>query len=203
MQAPDLAGTTFVAGYDFVENDEHPNDTVGHGTHIAGTIAQTTNNGAGSTGIAFNAKIMPLRVCSDICLSSAIAQAVLFAKNNGAKVINMSLGGDGDDPVLHSAIQEARNAGIVITAGTGNGGDDGIGDPGISYPAAYDETIAVGAIRYDNARSQYSNYGTGLDITAPGGDSSVDQNGDGSPDGILQQTFRLLLCGRSDQYHYF
>ena len=184
-----MAGTTFVAGYDFVENDEHPNDTVGHGTHIAGTIAQTTNNGAGSTGIAFNAKIMPLRVCSDICLSSAIAQAVLFAKNNGAKVINMSLGGDGDDPVLHSAIQEARNAGIVITAGTGNGGDDGIGDPGISYPAAYDETIAVGAIRYDNARSQYSNYGTGLDITAPGGDSSVDQNGDGSPDGILQQTF--------------
>ncbi|TAN58615.1 DUF5011 domain-containing protein, partial [Patescibacteria group bacterium] len=189
VQAPDLAGTTFVPGYDFVENDDHPNDAVGHGTHIAGTIAQTTNNGAGSAGIAFNAKIMPLRVCSDICLSSAIAQAVLFAKNNGAKVINMSLGGDGDDPVLHSAIQEARNAGIVIAAGVGNGGDDGIGDSSISYPAAYEETIAVGAVRFDNARVQYSNFGAGLDIMAPGGDSSVDQNGDGSPDGILQQTF--------------
>lgn len=189
VQAPDLAGTTFVPGYDFVENDDHPNDAVGHGTHIAGTIAQTTNNGTGSAGIAFNAKIMPLRVCSDICLSSAIAQAVLFAKNNGAKVINMSLGGDGDDPVLHSAIQEARNAGIVIAAGVGNGGDDGIGDGSISYPAAYEETIAIGAVRFDNTRVQYSNYGTGLDIMAPGGDSSVDQNGDGSPDGILQQTF--------------
>lgn len=189
VQAPDLAGTTFVPGYDFVENDDHPNDADGHGTHIAGTIAQTTNNGVGSAGIVFNAKIMPLRVCSDICLSSAIAQAVLFAKNNGAKVINMSLGGDGDDPVLHSAIQEARSAGIVIAAGVGNGGDDGIGDGSISYPAAYEETIAVGAVRYDNSRVQYSNYGTGLDIMAPGGDSSVDQNGDGSPDGILQQTF--------------
>ena len=189
VQAPDLAGTTFVPGYDFVENDDHPNDAVGHGTHIAGTIAQTTNNGAGSAGIAFNVKIMPLRVCSDICLSSAIAQAVLFAKNNGAKVINMSLGGDGDDPVLHSAIQEAKNAGIIIAAGVGNGGDDGIGDSSISYPAGYEETIAVGAVRFDNTRVQYSNYGTGLDIMAPGGDSSVDQNGDGSPDGILQQTF--------------
>jgi len=97
-QAPDLAGTSFVAGYDFVNNDSHANDDQGHGTHVTGTIAQSTNNDMGVAGVAFGCSIMPVKVISRLGIGSYfdIARGIYFATNNGAKVINMSLGGEGD-----------------------------------------------------------------------------------------------------------
>jgi serine protease len=94
-QAPDLAGTHFVAGYDFVNNDSHPNDDCAHGTHVTGTIAQTTNNSLGVAGVAFNCSIMPIKVldASGNGTYTAIVNGITFAADNGAEVINMSLGG--------------------------------------------------------------------------------------------------------------
>ncbi|MCL5961325.1 MAG: S8 family peptidase [Chloroflexi bacterium] len=185
-QAPDLANTAFVAGWDFVNGDAHPNDDYGHGTHVAGTIAQSTNNGIGVAGIAYGAKIMPVKVCDGggVCTYANVADGVAYAANNGAKVVNLSLGGPYPSSVLESAVNYAYDKGVVVVASAGNGNAGSVG-----YPAAYDKAIAVGATRYDQTRAPYSNYGSALDLVAPGGDTSVDQNGDGHVDGVLQQTF--------------
>ena len=92
-RAPDLRKSTFVKPYDFIDDDRHPNDSFGHGTHVSGTIAQTTNNGVATAGIAYNAKIMPLRVldASGTGDSAAIARAIRYAARHGADVINLSL----------------------------------------------------------------------------------------------------------------
>ncbi len=188
-QAPDLAGTSFVAGYDFVNNDSHANDDQGHGTHVTGTIAQSTNNGIGVAGLAYGCSIMPVKVINRLGTGSYfdIARGIYFATNYGAKVINMSLGGDGDSVTLRDAVGYAYSQGVTVVCAAGNEFLEG--NP-TSYPAAYDDyCIAVGATRYDETRSYYSNTGNYLDIAAPGGDMLVDQNGDGYPDGILQQTF--------------
>lgn len=188
--APDLADTLFVPGYDFVNNDEHPNDDDGHGTHVTGTIAQSTNNGVGVGGIAFGCSVMPVKVISREGTGSHfdIAGGIYFATDNGAKVINMSLGGEGNSNTLRNAVAYAYQNGVTIVCAAGNGFEQG-NFP--SYPAAYDQyCIAVGATRYDNTKTRYSNTGPHIDIVAPGGDTSVDQNGDGFPDGVLQQTFR-------------
>ena len=190
-QAPDLAGTTFVQGYYFINNDSHANDDHGHGTHVTGTIAQNTNNGAGVAGLAFGCSIMPVKVVSNEGKGSHfdIARGIYFAANNGAKVINMSLGGEGKSTTLKDAVSYAHSKGVTIVCAAGN--EFLAGNPK-SYPAAYDDyCIAVGATRYDEARAYYSNTGSHLDIMAPGGDLLVDQNGDGYGDGILQQTFGI------------
>ncbi len=198
-KAPDFAGTTFVAGQDFVNNDTHPNDDNGHGTHVTMTIAESTNNGLAAAGLAFASSIMPIKVLDGSGLGSTatIAAGVDFARLNGAKVINLSLGGTNDDPLLHQSIQNAVNAGIVVVAATGN---DGAGS--VYYPARYDEVIAVGATRYDNLVTTYSNFGTGIDLVAPGGDLDVDQNGDGQPDGIVQQTCETKACATFNDFFY-
>lgn len=186
--APDLAGTAFVPGYDFVSEDTHPNDENGHGTHVAGTIAQTTNNSLGVAGIAFKAKLMPIRVLNKYGSgnTSDVADGIRWAADNGAKVINLSLGSSSSSTTLKNALAYAYGKGVVIVAAAGNDGKNMI-----SYPAAYDNyVIAVGATRHDKARVSYSNYGTSLDLVAPGGDLNVDQNGDGYGDGILQQTIK-------------
>jgi serine protease len=189
LQAPDLAGTQFVAGYDFINNDDHPNDNEAHGTHVAGTTAQTTNNSYGVAGMAFDCRLMPVKVLDYSGSGSAqsLADGLYWATDNGAQVINMSLGwipGYDPGPIVHNAIQYAYNAGVVLVAGSGNAGVSPV-----SYPAAYSEVIAVGATRYDNARASYSQYGSDLEIMGPGGDMGVDQNGDGYGDGVLQNTF--------------
>jgi serine protease len=187
-QAPDLASTLFVPGYDFVNDDEHANDDEGHGTHVTGTIAQSTNNGLGVAGVAFNAAIMPVKVLdsSGSGTYDDIADGIYFAADNGAKVINLSLGGSSGSITLEQALAYAHNAGVTIVCASGN---DGAANT-VSYPAAYDDyCIAVGATRYDEAVAYYSNRGASLDLTAPGGDTSIDQNGDGYVDGVLQQTF--------------
>lgn len=196
-QAPDLAGTSFVAGYDFVNNDSHPNDDEGHGTHVAGTIAQSTGNGLGVAGIAPDASIMPVKVLNAQGSGSYadIADGIVWATDHGADVINLSLGGPSGSNTLRNALQYAYDHGVTVVAAAGNDGHNGV-----SYPAAYDEyVIAVGATRFDETRATYSNYGSSLDIMAPGGDTSVDQNGDGYVDGVLQQTFG----NRTDDFGYY
>ena len=186
-QAPDLAGTDFVPGYDFVNDDTHPNDDEGHGTHVTGTIAQTTNNGLGVAGVAFNCSIMPVKVLDSTGSGTYtdIADGIYFAANNGARVINMSLGGTSESTTLEDALEYAYNAGVTIICAAGNSGPNGLP----IYPAAYDAyCIAVGATRYDETVSYYSTTGSYVDIAAPGGDIYVDQNGDGYGDGVLQQT---------------
>ncbi len=185
VQAPDLAGTSFVPGWDFVDGDAHANDENGHGTHVTGSVAQTTNNRIGGAGVAPGASIMPLRVL-DAAGSGTdfnVAQAIRFAADHGASVANLSLGGQGASTVLRDAISYATGKGVVVVAAAGN---DGLGT--VSYPAAEPAVIAVGAVRYDQTRPAYGSYGAALDLVAPGGDTSVDQNGDGYGDGILQQT---------------
>ena len=190
-QAPDLAGTSFVAGYDFINDDDHSNDDDGHGTHVTGTIAQSTNNGLGVAGIAFNCTIMPVKVldCAGSGTAASLADGILYAANNGARVVNMSLGfppdvTPADLPAVTEAVQYAyTEKDCILVAASGN---DGVGT--VSLPGAYLEVIAVGAVHSAGARADYSQYGPQLELVAPGGDS-VDRNEDGYIDGVLQQTF--------------
>lgn len=185
-QAPDLAVTNFVQGWDFVNSDDHPNDDEGHGTHVTGTIAQSTDNGIGVAGIAPGCSIMPIKVLdsSGSGTYTAIAEGIYYAADNGASVINMSLGGASPSSALEQALSHAYEAGVTIVCASGN---DSAGT--VSYPAAYDAyCIAVGATRYDETVAYYSNTGDSLDLTAPGGDTTVDQNDDSYSDGVLQQT---------------
>ena len=195
QSAPDLANTRFVPGYDFVNADTDPTDDNGHGTHVTGTIAQSTNNNEGVAGVAYGCTILPVKVLdsSGSGTLSQLVDGIYYAsgKNNvnKADVISMSLGFPPYVTAtmlapLFPALDFADSQGIVIVAAAGN---DGVSK--ISYPAAYDKCIAVGATRYDGTRSYYSNYGSALDIMAPGGDMKVDQNKDGYGDGILQNTF--------------
>ncbi|MBD3178690.1 MAG: S8 family serine peptidase, partial [Candidatus Latescibacteria bacterium] len=185
QQAPDLNNTNFVAGYDFVNNDSHANDDGAHGTHVCGTIAQSTNNSLGVAGTAFNCTVMPIKVLdsSGSGYVSDIADGIYYAADNGCQVINMSLGGNIGSTTLQNAVQYAHNAGVTIVCAAGNAGTS---TP--QYPAAYSECISVSAVRYDDSITDYSSYGSTIDICAPGGDISVDQNGDGYGDGVLQQT---------------
>lgn len=188
--APDLAGTSFKAGWDFVNNDPHANDDHGHGTHVAGTIAQSTDNGIGVAGIAYECTLMPVKVLNKRGSGTLqyLIDGITYAADNDADVISMSLSfAPGVNPDgLEDAINYAYGKGVTIVAAAGN---DGLGT--VCYPAAYENCIAVGATRYDGTRAYYSNYGSALDIMAPGGDTTIDQNGDGYVDGILQQTFSV------------
>jgi serine protease len=197
-QAPDLAGTSFTNGYDFVENDNHPNDENGHGTHLAGTIAQTTDNNKGAAGIAPKASIMPIKVLDKNGRGNYfdVAQGIIWAADNGANIINLSLGGSSSSRYLKDACAYAYSKGVTIIAAAGNDNRRRV-----IYPARYnDYVIAVGAVRFDGTKSYYSNTGSSLDIMAPGGDLRVDQNNDGYADGILQQT---LENGRQKFGYYF
>jgi serine protease len=193
----DLAGVEMVKPYDFVANTTHANDDHGHGTHVAGTIAQATHNGKGVAGVARNVKIMPLKVLSGSGSGSVagIADAIRYAADEGAQVINMSLGGPFPSRVLKKAVQYAHDKGVTVICAAGNDGKKKLG-----YPAAYPGAVAVAATQYDRKTTFYSNYGKNLDIAAPGGNTRVDQNGDGEPDGVLQNT---IVVGDPTQSDYF
>lgn len=186
-KAPDFNQTCFKQGYDFVNKDSHANDDNSHGTHIAGTIAQSTNNSLGVAGVAYGTCLMPIKALdkNGSGTSANVALAIRFAADNGAQVINLSLGSSAPSQAIGDAASYAYGKGVTIVAAAGN---DGLSQ--VSYPAAYDAyVIAVGATRYDRTLASYSNYGASLDLVAPGGDLSQDQNGDGYVDGILQNTF--------------
>ena len=183
---PDLSGATFVSPNDYVNVDSHANDDNGHGTHVCGTIRQQTNNNLGLAGLAYECQIMPVKVLDSAGSGyhSWIADGIRWAANNGAFSINLSLGGSTGSSTLSSAVDYAWNQGCVLCAATGNGGKGNL-----DYPARYANCMAVGATRFDGKRCTYSNYGSGIDVVAPGGDTTVDQNHDGYGDGILQETF--------------
>lgn len=182
-QLPDFAGTAFVPGYDFVNDDPYANDDNRHGTHVAGIIAQATNNGLGCAGVAPGATLMPVKVLNAQALGTDewVANGIRFAADHGAKVINMSLGGPSYSQSIQDAIEYATSRGVLIAVAAGNQGA-----LGVEYPARAPQCLAVGATRFDGTRCYYSNYGPELSLVAPGGDNMVDQNGDGYPDGILQ-----------------
>lgn len=207
---PDLAGRQS-GGYDMISSsymardgdgyDPDPTD-VGdlgrggvysswHGTHVAGTIGAATNNGRGVAGVAWDVTIMHVRALG---LGGGtvgdIANAVLYAAGlpnasgtlpaQRANVINMSLGGGGYSQTMADACKAAWDAGVVIFAAAGNNGNT---LP--SYPAAYPDVISVMAVDAAGNRTSYSNYGSGVELAAPGGDLSVDRTADGYPDGVL------------------
>lgn len=178
----DLQNTEFVKGYDFVNDDNDASDDNGHGTHVAGTIAQSTNNNIGVAGVAYEAKIMPLKVLNKFGLGSItdIAEAIRYAADNGAKVINLSLGGPGESSILKEAIDYAYGKGVTIVAAAGNSNYNAA-----FYPARYPKVIGVAATGPTGEKAFYSNYGAGVDISAPGGDMGKEKNTAG---GILQNT---------------
>ncbi len=195
----DLEGVKMVKPYDFVTNTTHANDDHGHGTHVAGTIAQATNNGKGVAGVARNVHIMPLKVLSGSGSGSVagIADAIRYAADEGAQVINMSLGGPFPSRVLKKAVQYAHDKGVTVICAAGNDGKKKLG-----YPAAYPGAVAVAATQFDRTTTFYSNYGKNLDIAAPGGNTRVDQNGDGQPDGVLQNTIVIGDPTKSDYFGF-
>jgi serine protease len=200
-RAPDLRRSTFVHPWDFIGRDGHANDAYGHGTHVAGTIAQTTNNNVATAGIAFNAKIMPLRVldANGEGDSAAIARAIRFASRHRADVINLSLEfpsevRSAEIPDVLSALRYAHRRGVVVVAAAGNQTDITV-----AYPARAQSVIAVGATTPTGCQADYSNSGDDLDVVAPGGgvdaansDSAWDTahcNPDSLGKPIFQQTF--------------
>ncbi len=198
-QVEDLEGLTFVEPYDFVDNDKHANDGHGHGTHVTGTIAQATHNGKGVAGVARNVKIMPLKVLDASGRGSVagIADAIRYSADKGAKVINMSLGGPFPSRALKKAVEYAVKKGVTVVAAAGNDGRNKVG-----YPAAYDGVVAVASTQFDESTTFYSNYGKDIDIAAPGGNTRVDQNGDGEPDGVLQNTIVVGDPTKSGYYAF-
>ncbi|MGE5585551.1 MAG: S8 family peptidase [Bacillota bacterium] len=169
---PDLAGH-ITAGYDFYNRTTYVRDISGHGTHVAGIIGALTNNGVGMAGINWNVRIMPLKVADDSGSGyldlSMIIEALRYAADHGANVVNMSFQiGDattGEDPFMDQAIEYAYNKGVTIVAAAGNDGE-----PWVAYPARDPRVIAVGAVGPDLARATWSNYGSEVDVVAPGAD---------------------------------
>ena len=154
-------------------------DWCDHGTLMAGIAAANTNNSLGVAGVAFNAKLMNGKVLDDSGegFDSWVASGIVWATNNGAGVISMSLGGDGAcNSTLQTAIDFAWNAGVIVVAAAGNGGADGVGDPLAEAPGSCNHVLPVGAINKNDARASFSNYnanpgaGPVVPLAAPGVD---------------------------------
>jgi serine protease len=177
-RSPDLATERFVRGYDFVDGDSYPNDEYGHGTFVASTIAATANNAYGTVGVAYRAKIMPIRVLDfeGRGFPSTIARAIRYAVRRGADVINLSLELYDGPPLaptprsvtasrgVRAALADARRAGVIVVAAAGNSSDPNV-------PAKKYDTLAinVGGSTEHGCLGDYSNHGPGLDLVAPGG----------------------------------
>ena len=160
--------TDDIRGWNFVSNNNNPADDNGHGTHVAGTIGAVGNNGIGIAGVAWSVKVMALKFMDATGsgnLSDAVA-AIDYARVNGAKVINASWGGGGFSSLLQSAITRFQNAGGVFVAAAGNEGANNATTP--SYPANYPNVISVAASTSTGTLASFSNYGTNVDIVAPG-----------------------------------
>jgi serine protease len=206
-KAPDFGGTVFLPGYDFVNNDTHPNDDEFHGTHVASTVAEATNNSIGVAGFAFGCALMPVKVLDENGEGSFfdVAQGIEFATDfqqngkNPVKVINLSLGGPGPSEAVSRAIDKAFARGIVVVASSGNDNEGTV-----SFPASLPHAIAVGAVDGRKERAPYSNFGKELSVVAPGGNCDRDDDHDGEPDCVFQQMPDpdALDAGRHDTFCY-
>jgi serine protease len=170
-ESPDFSGTRFIDPYDFIAHNRLPLDREGHGTFVAGIVAEATNNGFGLTGLAYGATIMPIRVLNANGSGDAqtIARGIRYAVRHHAQVINLSLEftldvSSSDIPEIISALRLAHRHGVVVVAAAGNEGVSRI-----AYPAAVPTVISVGATTRDRCLADYSNGGIGLDLVAPGG----------------------------------
>ncbi len=176
LDHPDLRAK-IVGGYDFVDKDSVGSDGHGHGTHVAGIAAAVTNNKIGIAGACPNCSIMPLRALDNMGegYTSDIAAGIKYAVDNGAHVINLSLGGPYSYTVV-AEVEKAWNKGVFIACAAGNGWTN---NPDNAYPAAYEKCFAVASTTKDDTRSDFSNYGSWVDIAAPGGSSERVQTGVG------------------------
>ena len=222
---PDLQASRLVSGRDFTFWNGPVLDMDSHGTHVSGTIGEDTNNGLAEAGIAYHARIMPVKVCLGYwdlqftlsasgfrgfvpqnvagCDTATVAQGIRYAADNGAKVINISLGGPGASLTQRDALSYAVGRGAFIAIAMGNEFLDG--NP-TDYPAAYardiDGVMSVGAVGRTLKRAYYSNTGAHLEISAPGGDDS-----DGAAGELWQATIspldsdsRTIFFPRFDRY---
>lgn len=164
MKGTDLAQTKCVDGWSFVSNSEHANDDQGHGTHVAGTIAQSTNNGLGAVGVAFHARLMPVKVLNSAGWGTTanVADGIRWAADHGAQVINLSLGGPRNSKVLQDAVDHAVSRGVVVVAAAGNSGGP------VGYPGASEGVIGVSATDPSDKLAKFSSRGVGVDLAAPG-----------------------------------
>ncbi|MBZ0280304.1 MAG: S8 family serine peptidase [Anaerolineae bacterium] len=162
---PDLQGD-ILPGYDFVEDDLIPQDASGHGCGVAGIIAANANNNIGMAGIAAHARILPLRVLDAQGLGtySDVAAAMVYAVDNGAAIINLSLGGSVPSTTLENAVNYAVAHGVLVIAASGNTGGS------VLYPAAYPSVVAVASVDQNLQLSSFSSYGPQVDLLAPGRD---------------------------------
>ena len=162
---PDLQGKLVSMGRDFVNNDYNATDDHGHGTHVSGIAAAATNNGVGVAGIGYNARVLPVKVLSSSGSGShsAIASGITWAADNGAKIINLSLGGPNNTTTLDQAIAYAWNKGVVIVAAAGNENSSSA-----TYPASSANVIGVCATDQADAKGSFSNYGVNVDVCASG-----------------------------------
>lgn len=211
LSHPDMQGQ-LVDGYDFISDpkmardgdgrDANPDDpgdlaiqgtkSSFHGTHVAGTVGARSNDGVGVAGVAWNTRIMPIRVLGQGGGTEFdIAQGILFAAGlsnasqqlpaQKADIINMSLGGRGFSSAEQEAINAARENGVIVIAAAGNDATNA----DFYTPAGLEGVVTVSAVDVARELTSYSNFGSSVEVAAPGGDTSVDINGDGYPDGVL------------------
>jgi serine protease len=198
VRSPDLRGNRFVHGRDFVDHDNTPHDLNGHGTHVASTIAESIDNGIGVTGLAFGARIMPVRVLdrNGEGDSAAIARGIRFAARRHVDLINLSFE-FGDTvrarqiPGILDALRFARRRGVLVVGAAGNGSR-----AAVAYPARSPDVLSVGATTEHGCLAEYSNQGPTLDLVAPGGgdDAAIDSDPNCHPlerrgRDVIQMTF--------------
>ncbi|MGQ9698000.1 MAG: S8 family serine peptidase [Armatimonadota bacterium] len=173
---PEFVGK-LVSGVNALLGTGPPTDNRGHGTHVAGIAAALGNNGVGVAGVAWGAKIMAVKVLdtggrgSD----STIARGINWAVDNGAKVVNLSVGGNAFSSTVNGAVKRARRLGVILIAAAGN--DYLFGNPRV-YPAAYEGVVGVGATNDRDVRASYSQVGDWVDLVAPGGDPAGEADAD-------------------------
>ncbi|MCS6889588.1 MAG: S8 family peptidase, partial [Chloroflexus sp.] len=174
---PDLSGRV-LGGFNTITGNTNTNDDNGHGTAVAGLIAAAGDNGTGIAGICWGCQILPVKAClsNGRCRDSSVISAIRWAADNGARIINLSLGGALSSPALQDAVRYATERGVLIVAASGNERAEGNAP---NYPAAYPETIAVGATGYSDEVTSFSNTGDYLDLVAPGVDITTTLPGNG------------------------
>ncbi|WP_370291995.1 S8 family serine peptidase [Thalassolituus sp.] len=226
LNHPDLSGK-LVSGYDFISStaasrdgngiDNNPDDpgdsnqqgaSSWHGTHVSGTVAAITGNNRGGAGVGGDTKVMPLRALglNGEGTSYDIIQCIRFAARlsndsntlptKKADIINLSLGSEFSSDAEQEAITAARNQGVIIVAAAGN--ED---SSQAFYPASYDGVISVSATAPNNSRAYYSNYGSKIDVAAPGGDLRYDTNGDLQSDGVVSTSVDDSTGTRAEDYN--